>query len=420
MTVFRSPTEVCLAKSTKYGRAVGSGSPRAEMYFWVALAGLIPVYRYATSLGLSFLPLLVVLALLYSLGVGHTRRRSGSFVWVVSSVLILLASLFSGIATDVSDTLRVGIPFALIVGLAPGVLAYHSNIHPDFIRKTVHSFLLVQSISAIAGLLQLGGIFISSREFRGRATGLADHPNVLGLMSAIGILICLGLIFSQTPPASRLLNVGFLTLNGLALMFSGSLSSILALSAGLLVLLVSAKGLSRIVVPVVTLFMTASAIAGLAGVSPFGIFGPVLHRVAVVTGQSEGVASLDIREETYSFALASIPAKPITGVGMDSLNEGTYNGVTVVHNYLLRGFYQGGIFLFIALLIISILIAFLVVQSSISGKGTVAAAIASGVLMYALTSAFYDQQQYWFLIFFAVAAIQSTERLSEESRPSLS
>lgn len=69
----------------------------------------------------------------------------------------------------------------------------------------------------------------------------------------------------------------------------------------------------------------------------------------VVLGeQSGGVASAEIRFQTYNHALSYISRDPVVGVGMDSMNQSTVALDLVVHNYLLRGWYQGDFFCLLA------------------------------------------------------------------------
>ncbi|MBM4492979.1 O-antigen ligase family protein [Rhodococcus hoagii] len=317
-------------------------------------------------------------------------------------------------SSSVLQSAYVGIKLGLLVGLTPFIIRYYSLERQSFTRYALTGFLAVQSMSAAAGLAQLAGASVAGlRANAGRANGLAIHPNVLGIMAAIAILVSFVLIH-RTTGRTRLLAWGVIILNVAALIGSGSLSSMLSLAAGAVVLLVAMRATTRTVIRTCAAVVMCSALALTLGYNPSAAIDPIEGRVNTVLGLSnDGVASLSIRESTYEFAIDSIRSDPLIGVGMDSMHEGTFNGVTVVHNYLLRAWYQGGLLLFVTFLIVTIAMLGLACRSMISTRDGLQAAVITAVIVFGLTSAFYDQQQYWLPLLFAVAVtnrptVQST------------
>ena len=388
---------------------VGGSGIALDSYIWIVTIGLLPIYRYLTAIGFGYISLLVLIFLVGSVAMGRRSRDPGTDFWIVIAVLILSASIFSGFATNFRDTLSVGIVFALMLALAPSVLRFHMHF-AGFQKKSLAAFLIVQTISSIAGLSQLFGLTISTREFKGRISGLGDHPNVLGLMCSLAVLLCLYLLLDKGVRLQRWGVILVLLINLVALIFTGSLSSLMALSGGLLVLFAATPAVLGFVIPALVVLLTGFALAGLLGFSLLRLASPILHRINVVTGKSDGVASLDVRQATYDFAWSSIVRRPLIGVGMDSANEGTYNGSTVVHNYILRAFYQGGIILGVTIIIISCYLIFLVLRAMADRRDAGPAAVILAVLVFAMTSAFYDQQQYWLLLIFSASAIEFSQR----------
>ncbi|WP_430334167.1 O-antigen ligase family protein [Rhodococcus sp. ACT016] len=335
---------------------------------------------------------------------------------------IPLASVIAGSSSSVLSSTYVGIKLGLLVGLTPFIIRYYAVERESFMRSSIVGFLTVQSISAAVGIVQLTGASVAGlRANSGRANGLAIHPNVLGIMAAIAILVAFDLVH-KTTGRNRTLAWAVIVLNVAALIGSGSLSSMLSLAAGAVVLLVATRATTKTVLRVCAAVVMCSALALALGYDPSVAIDPVEGRVNTVLGVSnDGVASLSIRESTYNFAIDHIRADPLIGVGMDSMHEGTFNGLTVVHNYLLRSWYQGGILLFATFVIISVAMLGLVGRSLATSRNGLQSAVIAAVIAFGLTSAFYDQQQYWLPLLFAVAVtnLPAARTATSESNTSL-
>lgn len=372
---------------------------------WVGVLSTVPVYRLIMT-DVSPTYVYFVLALIVSCALlGRMSKPVFPNLWLAMLLVIPLASLISGTTTSVVASAIVGIKLALLVGLAPFVLRYLITHELRFLRRACVGFLLVQTSSAAAGLIQAGGATILGREANsGRANGLAVHPNVLGVMCALAIVICLALL-PRMRGWPRFLLIVVAAINVAGLVATGSLSSLIAAGVGLAVLLICMRITLRAAV-----IGIAGATVALSGLYMLGydstlVTSGIEERVDVVTGVSDGVASLDIREQTYKYALNSILDDPLTGVGMDGANEATYDGSTVVHNYLLRGWYQGGLLMFIIILAFTAAMFVIIFRSLRQSDHGIAVASIATMLTFAATSAFYDQQQYWIPLLVAVATV---------------
>ncbi|MFE4498557.1 O-antigen ligase family protein [Rhodococcus sp. NPDC056743] len=389
-------------------------------WMWVAILACVPIYRLEISSLSSRIPDLISLLLIACMAFGHFKSSALVAKWRFAVVCIPLAALFSGVNSNLNASILVAIKFVVLLWFSPMVFSFYRNAIPPFIGRVLVGFVGVQTLSAVAGLLQLAGIPILGMVANsGRANGLAGHPNVLGLMCVVAILICLGV---KADGKHRIIRFFLATINAAALVGTGSISSMIAMGVSLVVLVVSLRAASKFIFTVLILGVISLVIAALAGVDSNVLLSPVESRVQEVTGESDGVASFDIRQRTYDFALESISEDPFSGVGLDGANQGTFNGVTVVHNYLLRAWYQGGIFMIISFSLISLVLITHVIRSLIAARNAVAASVVVAVLTFGLTSAFYEQQQYWFLLMLALVSFDyigdelqdSQERANDE------
>lgn len=371
---------------------------------WIAIIAIVPIHRLLMVYGTPQLPYLILAVIVACALLGRMKVPPAAGVWVFALVSIPLAAVIAGTSSSVLSSTYVGVKLGLLVGLTPFVLRYYAVERESFTRYAIAAFLTVQSISAAVGIVQLTGASVAGLSANaGRANGLAVHPNVLGIMAAIAILVAF-VLTHRTTGRNRSLAWAVIILNVVALIGSGSLSSMLSLAAGAVVLLIATRATTKTVLRVCAAAVVCSALALALGYDPSVAIDPVEGRVNTVLGLSnDGVASLSIREATYDFAIESIRNDPLIGVGMDSMHEGTFNGLTVVHNYLLRSWYQGGILLFATFAIISIAMLGMIGRSILTTRNGLQSAVIAAVIAFGLTSAFYDQQQYWLPLLFAVA-----------------
>jgi O-antigen ligase len=254
-------------------------------------------------------PLLIAGAILAGLGRGHdpvaTIRTHGSLKRLFQfGVTLVLGGLIGGaIGSPENLGLSTAIRFAISLG---AVLLLATVLIVDRRRwyLVVRCYALGAVISALAALLT-----DTSAGFRGRATGLANHPNHFGLTMMLGMFCAMGL----TTRSSRLDRYfGLLALIPLSagLLASGSRAALASALLGLAFLLAlqGARAVRLTValavpgVPLVLWVMSHTS----AGTS-------ALSRLVSPT-KYEGEASQD-RLGHYTEAWKIIRSNPITGVG---------------------------------------------------------------------------------------------------------
>lgn len=378
---------------------------------WIVVAGLIPVYRFLAELGAAWLPEAILVLLAVSLAFGKARPLPGGSIWVLSAALIVVAGFVSGTNSNLVASVRTAIALAILLATAPFVLRYYVLQSHVFLQRAATAFVFVQTISASAALAQAAGMTVlGAAANSGRANGLAGHPNVLGLMCVIAIAL-ISTAYSSAKSGLKPLLISIAALNLGALIATGSLSSLLSLAAALIVIIAVHRAGLRTLYLGTAGFLAVVVLAFTAGFDPSALVAPIDHRINVVTGESDGVASLGIRQQTYAFAWNYIQTDPIVGVGMDSTNQGTFNGVTVVHNYVLHAWYQGGLAFVLAIVAVTVLLFARIRRAMVSGGHAPEAAIIAAVIVYALGSAFYDQQQYWLPILFAAACYPTAGKM---------
>lgn len=272
-----------------------------------------------------------------------------------------------------------------------GLLAIFRR-HPSLIRLAVSSIIAVQTLSAAAGLAQSfsGRDLLWGFAQHGRANGLAGHTNILGILSAVTILMCVG-------AANRLLLVAAAVNMG-GLIVSGSLSAMIALVAGVAVFFVVRRtALWRILIAT-TALGTALYLAQVFSAQWTALRSP-LHRVRQTTGQTDEISTLGIRAETFQYAWERIKQNPFWGAGLDDSSGATFDQVTLTHNLPIRAWFQGGIALAIAVIIVIGILSRLVVLAIGAATGGTEAATIVTLLVFSLTSATLSQPYFWLVCF---------------------
>lgn len=392
---------------------------RPVLVIFCAVSAVLPSAREVFGADSPILIVALDALLLVLLLLGFMRRPPYAPLWVVGGLLTVVGAVMSGTNSSVRGSLFVGATLAVLCVLFPFALARLCHDRPRAAAQVAGWFLVGQTVSAAAGIAQLAGIHIATGLIFGRATGFAGHPNTLGVMAALALIAVLGL-WRSAGAAIRVALAGAFLLNSAALAATGSLSAMLAAIAAIAVGVVAAR---RVIGTVVS-----AIIVGAGGFAAWQILLPgqdsllssIGYRLAVVTGDSDGAggaASLDVRGLTYEWAWRSITASPIIGVGMDPSNAGTFDGQTVVHNFLLRGWYQGGLPVFVWLVLLTGAVIVTVLRALRTRRGGWAAAGAVCMIVFAFTSAFLNQPAYWWPLQFAliVAVLMQRENVDSAS-----
>jgi O-antigen ligase len=347
------------------------------------------------------------------------RRPLYPAVWAFAGYASLVAILTATKSATIVENLFIGAQLVLLVGFGPFAMTANALIDPKFVQRVSVAFLGGQSLSAIVAISQLlGRPVLGSEPLQGRAYGLAEHPNTLGLLSCLAILIALQMLLATR--RFRLLAFGALVANIIALIASGSVSSMMALSIGLAVLIISRRDLlGKMALGIIACAVALWLVGKFSGV--FNYLPSLTGRYGQVTGQTESVSSWGLRTLTYEFAWTRISEEPIFGVGLSPKYSGTYNGITVTHNVFLRAWYQGGFLFAVAIALIVIAVLIVTFRAMIRKEHSGEASVLIAIFAFALTSALFEQRHFWLPVIVAWASISAAairQKGSHWHRPS--
>jgi len=343
-----------------------------------------------------------------------------SAVWAYAGYASFVAILTATKEGTIAENLFVGAQLVLLVGFGPFAMTANAVIDPKFAQRVSVAYLLGQTLSAITSVAQLlGQSFLGSAPLQGRAYGLSEHPNTFGLLSCVAVLIALQMLL--TARRFRLLAFVALAANVIGLIASGSVSSMMALAVGLPVLIISRRDhLGRMTVGAIACAIALWLIGTFSGI--FSYLPSVARRYGQVTGQTESVSSWELRTLTYKFAWERISDEPIFGVGLHAQYSGTFNGITVTHNIFLRAWYQGGILLGIALGLVVVVVLIASFRAMISKHHGGEASVLVALFAFALTSASFEQRQFWLPVLVAWGSISAAairQKLASDDTPPL-
>lgn len=326
-------------------------------------------------------------------------------IWVLAGFASFVTVFTATLKASPVENLFIGAQLVLLIGFGPFAMTASALADTRFIPRISIAYLVGQTFSSIVAVLQLVvGPILGSKPLQGRAYGLAEHPNSLGYLACIGVLISLQMVLTTK---FRVWTIGALVINVLALIASGSVSSMMAVSVGFVVLaVVNRNKFGRMLLGAIGCALVLWILAKFSAV--FAFLPSVDSRYGQVTGQTESVSSWDLRTLTYEWAWDRIVDHPIIGVGLNAKYSGTFNGVTVTHNVFLRAWYQGGAFLALAMLLI-IIGVLIVTANAIAHRrhgGEVAVLVA--IFAFALTSALFEQRHFWLPVLAAWASLSAT------------
>lgn len=335
------------------------------------------------------------------------RRPIGGGWWVAVSALVIISVVSSsGSAESLTAHMFIGAQIWFFVTLGPFVIRYLTSLDGGA-RLLGLAFLIGQSISSGAAIAQTSGVStLNQAVLFGRATGLAGHPNVLGLLAGMAVLILTAAVVGRS--RRKLVLVILLLVNLTALIASGSVSSMIASLVGFLVLLVSQR--VPLKGPILLGAAASAALWVLSTVAPEGLLRGPLERLRQVTGQTSNVSSLDAREQTIQYAWAGIQRDPWYGRGLDHLSGLTGDQRTVTHSVLLRAWFQGGLALGLAYAIIAVLILWITLRAIRRGRDALAATLLALTASFSLTSAALEQAYYWVPILVALSFVDPSKR----------
>ncbi|WP_172527721.1 O-antigen ligase family protein [Mycolicibacterium gilvum] len=343
-------------------------------------------------------------------------------VWVFAGYATLISALTATDQVTVSDNVFVAVQILALIGLAPFALTRNASDDEYFAKRVSVAFLAGQTLSALVAVLQLLGQTIEVPgtiygAVYGRAAGLAEHPTTLGLMSCIAVLVSLRILF--TSRRFRILVLVALAANLLSLVASGSLTSaVMGLAIGLLVLVFCEREhLGRMLGWGVTFVVLLAVVFAATGVGQH--LPSLAERYDQVTSPTEA-GSWNARTLTFDFAWNRIMEDPVFGEGLSAKARGSYNGVTTVHNSVLRAWYQGGVILGIAYGALFFVVLVVVIRSMARRKYGGEASVMAAIFAYAMVSPLLEQRHLWLPVLICWASISRMESAAKiKAAPSL-
>lgn len=363
-----------------------------------ALPGIARALWFITIMSLICVPILFV----------RVARPLYPVIWIFGGFASLLAVVTATKSAEVTENLFVGAQLFILLGLASFVLTYEALRDPRFVNRVAVAFVVGQTLSASVAVVQLLGLsirvpgFIYGAEY-GRASGLTEHPNTLGIMACIAVLVTLKISVSTR----RLRGLVLLALatNVLGIVASGSFTAMLALGVGLVVLVVCMRdSLGRMALWGIACTVFLGLVVTATGAIDY--FPSLSARYAQVTGSSE-TSSWAARQLTYDYAWRSIAESPLIGNGLGAQSSGTYNGVITVHNMILRSWFQGGPFLGVAFALIVVGMGVAITKAMLRRRHGTEAALIAAVLMYAAVSPLFEQRHFWLPLLMAWASMSA-------------
>ncbi|MBM7388379.1 hypothetical protein JOE37_001373 [Clavibacter michiganensis] len=377
------------------------GLQRVFTSIWVLLAVFAPVYRLLGPAGGAWTyAALGLIALIVILGRG--ARPKWPALWIFGGYAALAAGISSSGESGLVATLPVALQLAVLVGMGPFALRGCVVRDPSFLVKVSITFLAAQTVSALAGLLQLvGQPVLGIPSLFGRSPGLAGHPNILGVMAGAAIVLCAHHLSRARGHRTAVLIALVINVGGL--LSSGSISSLIATALGAVFVLSANKvPMKRIIWALLIGATSLILLIQIPAVAQY--FRSPADRILQVTGQTDQISTLSIRLQTYAAVFDRILYDPFMGKGLDYESAASY-GTTVVHNIVLRGWYQGGLMLAIAIAAIIVAAALVATRNVRFREHGASTGILVVLLSYALTAAFFEQAYYWLPVLVAWVAM---------------
>jgi O-antigen ligase len=277
--------------------------------------------------------------------------RAQDFKILIGGWLVLLGSLVSLVnSSSLGETLA---PLARFIVLFC-LFAPLAVIHSADMRK--NSFYLLAGISGncvitliqatiFPGIVDLLSVNPARPDVTvvGRFQGLTSHPNIIGLVAGLAILLGIGLMSVEGNKSLRGWLIVAVAVCGIAALLSGSRAVFVSLIPGLAVLALSQKQRKRTILRMLLALMV--------------VWGAVTYLIPAVVsqfGERLNTSGVDISSDygrlwSAVYAIGEISQKPIIGWGIDHLNDAgltevPWTGEIVgVHNTFLKYWHAAGL-----------------------------------------------------------------------------
>lgn len=395
------------------GGSAGAGPSVAILLACVAVGALVAAGQAAVATAL-------VLAATFAAVMIHQRRELAPVLWGAVAFTAPLHGVRAGSVLALSDVLtataflmilpealgrrRRVVPRSALVAFAAAISAglVGTFFAPDFgasmanlvrillgTAGTVTAMALwdpgLDRLRRFAWLWFAGAVASAAwaaatpRTFNGRALGLTDHPNHLGLVSMLGIGLGLGLVLSHGGRA-RLWAAGGVVLLALAVGLSGSRAALLGLAAAI--------GLTALLTRKIRLLIATGLVVSLAlvGVILGMVELPEANAVSRAAGRGGSAASDVERKQVAAEAFSRISRNPLTGQGFEFAQD--------AHNIYLQALVVGGPLALVSFVWLSGRLGWVGLQASRATRrgrdGPVIAGLTAGYASYLCTGTFWN------------------------------
>ena len=288
---------------------------------WDAVAFAAPLQgiRAVSVLALSDVLMVAAFAAVLPEALGRRRRVVPGSVVVAFALLIGAGLLGTFFAPDFGASMAN--LFRILLGTAGSVTAM-AFWDPGVERLRRFAWLWFAGATA-------NGVWaaLAPPDFNGRALGLTDHPNHLGIVSMLGLGLGLGLVLSRGG-AARLWAAGGVVVLASAVGLSGSRAALIGVTTTI--------GLTALLTRKIRLLIATGLVVLLAVVAvTLGVVQlPEANAVSRAAGRGGSAASDVERKQLEAEAFSRIGRHPLTGQGFEFAQD--------AHNIYLQALVVGG------------------------------------------------------------------------------
>jgi hypothetical protein len=378
---------------------------------WLFLAGLFASSFLALRIGAFSIGdvLLIASALFLLAEPKSTKAASGSPHTQVVFFLLLIGGLLAAYrSTDVGSDLATVVRLLYLVCVLP----WQARVllqDAEGLRRGMTWYIVGGAVSVGGTLLQyaFGASVIPNSMVTnaGRYSGFTSHVSDTGGIACVVIVAAIAGLTTRSGRGTRLSMLAAVVLAAIGLILSGSVAGMLAATLGVVYLVF--KGNLRWGRALI-LAVCASGV-GLAAIRLQQATGVALSPTERVlqalglTGSADGLNTTASRLDTIRTGVAGIVESPVVGAGVDP-ESARVVGDLAVHNLYISSFYQGGVLVFLALVMVT-WFAF----GRLWGRGMSQVAVQAQAgfltaLVFAMTAPSFYNRYFWVPVALAAAA----------------
>lgn len=272
------------------------------------------------------------------------------------ALLVVVGGLFAAYrAQDVAaDIVTIGRLLLLVT-----VLPWQARTlltSPQRLTRAISWWVAGAAISVGGALLQArtGSVLIEGAMVTnaGRYSGFTQNVSDAGGIACVATVIAISAMSRLRGRGIRFWMLVAVALGLAGLVLSGSVSGMIATAVGVIYLIL--RGNIR---PGRAILLSVVSIAGLAVVLDLqsqnqAALNPIerLRQTIGLVGESDSLNTTASRLDTMQYGMHSFLSNPLVGVGLDPQSAVAVDGLAV-HNLLIASLYQGGLLVFLALII---------------------------------------------------------------------